>query len=778
MRILHILDHSLPLHSGYTFRTAAILREQRALGWETLQLTTPRHGPDGRDSEHAGGWRFHRTAMQRNAVSRLPGALYGQEMAATARRIDALVNTYRPDILHAHSPVLNILPALWVGRRRRIPVVYEVRALWEDAAVDHGTTSERSVRYRASRALESFALRRADHVTTICEGLRTEIRERGIAAESVTVIPNAVDTEEFRFGRRRDEALHGQLGLDGCTVIGFAGSFYAYEGLDLLIDATAERGHAPCRISGCCWSAAVRRKQALKSLARTRGIADKVIFTGRVPHDEVQRYYDLIDVLAYPRRRMRLTEIVTPLKPLEAMAQGRMLVASDVGGHTELIQDGRTGFLFAAGDVRALATAIESMLDRRAQWPVIREQAQDVCRDRTHVVAQRRTLLRSLCRVARGTCRRSGPSAARTLTVCGIYGILRTRRHLRVGGDRCDRWGGSPSTGVLTTKAAMCTARWRWACGGCRSSTSAAAISRCRTRTRRCGWLPTARSTTTAALRTTLEAQGHRFQTGSDCETILHLYEQHGDAFVEHLNGMFAFALWDVRRRRLLVGTRPARHQAGLPVERRQAPGVRERGQGDPRAAGRRSRSSTATRSRRTSVWATCRRRKSIFRGVRKLPPATLLVAEAEGGRGAMLLAHPVGCRRASLRGRVGGARARRLEESVRMQMVSDVPIGAFLSGGIDSSAVVAFMAAHSDRPVKTYAIGFGGGAAEDVLQRAALCAAGRATVRHRSPRDRRAARRRVAVADAALAHGRADRRHGVHHDLPGVGSSRDATSR
>jgi PEP-CTERM/exosortase A-associated glycosyltransferase len=374
MRILHVLDHSLPLHSGYTFRTAAILREQRALGWETLQLTTPRQGPGTGDSEDVGGWRFHRTAVQRNGVSRLPGARYGQEMAATARRIEELIDAYRPDILHAHSPVLNILPALWVGRRRRVPVVYEVRALWEDAAVDHGTTSERSVRYRTSRALESFALRRADHVTTICEGLRAEISGRGIAPEGVTVVPNAVDTEAFRFGGARDEALQARLGLVGCTVIGFAGSFYAYEGLDLLIEATADvvtrRADLRLLLVG-----GGPQEQALKSLAHARGIADKVIFTGRVPHDDVQHYYDLIDVLAYPRRRMRLTEIVTPLKPLEAMAQGRMLVASDVGGHKELIQDGRTGFLFAAGDVDALATAIEAMLDRRAQWPAIRERA-------------------------------------------------------------------------------------------------------------------------------------------------------------------------------------------------------------------------------------------------------------------------------------------------------------------------------------------------------------------------------------------------------------------
>jgi hypothetical protein len=393
MRILHILDHSLPLHSGYAFRTAAILREQRALGWETLQLTTPRQKNADSSVEDAGGLRFHRTVARRNAFSAVPGAVYVQEMTATARRIAELSYSFRPDVLHAHSPVLNALPALRAGHRCRIPVVYEVRALWEDAAVDHGWTREGSLRYAASRALESFALRHADHVTTICEGLRDEIVARGIPAERITVIPNAVDIDEFRSGTEPDAELRTRLGLDGATVIGFAGSFYAYEGLDLLIEAAALLTPRVPALKLLLVGGGFQ-EQALRSLASERGIADRVIFTGRVAHDEVQRYYDLIDVLAYPRHRMRLTDIVTPLKPLEAMAQGRMLVASDVGGHRELVQDGETGFLFAAGDASALARAIESVLARRAEWPRLSTQAR-------RFVENERTWRRSVGRYAR-----------------------------------------------------------------------------------------------------------------------------------------------------------------------------------------------------------------------------------------------------------------------------------------------------------------------------------------------------------------------------------------
>jgi PEP-CTERM/exosortase A-associated glycosyltransferase len=277
----------------------------------------------------------------------------------------------RPQILHAHSPVLNAIPALRVGRRLGIPVVYEVRAFWEDAAVDHRTTTEGSLRYRLTQRLETHALRRADHVFTICEGLRSDIAGRGIAADKITVIPNAVDIGSFEPGSTPDDALKSRLGLAGADVVGFIGSFYAYEGLDLLLDALPamlqQRPTVRLLLVG-----GGPQDAALKAQAQRLGIADKVVFTGRVPHSEVQRYYDLVDVLAYPRHSMRLTELVTPLKPLEAMAQGRLLVASDVGGHKELIRHGETGWLFKAGSTEALVGAIDELLARREQWPVLR----------------------------------------------------------------------------------------------------------------------------------------------------------------------------------------------------------------------------------------------------------------------------------------------------------------------------------------------------------------------------------------------------------------------
>jgi glycogen(starch) synthase len=371
LRILHVLDHSIPLHSGYAFRTVAILREQRARGWTTVQLTTPKQGPSAAREERVDGWTFHRTPLSAAlARSRTPWAL-ARQMTATARRIAELIESQAPHVVHAHSPVLAALPALWVARRSAIPMVYEVRALWEDAATDHGTTREGSPRYLASRWLETFAVRSADHVTTISEGLRCEIASRGVAPERITVIPNGVDVERFRLGEAADPGLRRSLGLEGRSVLGFAGSFYGYEGLDMLLDATARLLASDATVAVLLLGGGPQ-EEALKARAAALGLGSRVVFAGRVPHDDVARYYDLIDVLVYPRRSMRLTELVTPLKPLEAMAQGRIVIASDVGGHRELIRDGETGYLFRPGNVEALVEAIRRAFAHRGDWQRMR----------------------------------------------------------------------------------------------------------------------------------------------------------------------------------------------------------------------------------------------------------------------------------------------------------------------------------------------------------------------------------------------------------------------
>jgi PEP-CTERM/exosortase A-associated glycosyltransferase len=373
MRVIHVLDHSIPTQSGYAIRTQAILKEQRALGWETFHLTSPKQGPAAATEEHVDGWHFYRTPPPGGILEGVPVLSEIELMGEIAHRIERVVKRIRPHVLHAHSPVLNAISALRVGRRLGIPVVYEVRALWEDTAEGHGTR-EGGLRYGLRRGTETWALRRADAITTICEGLRGDIVARGIPAEKVTVVPNAVDIEAFSAGGTPEPVLKQQLGLDDAPVLGFIGSFHAYEGLAVLLRALrqllarGERVRALLVGSGC-------QEAELKRLSAELGIEDQVVFAGRVPHGEVQRYYNLIDVLVYPRLSMRLTELVTPLKPLEAMAQGRLVMASDVGGHRELIRSGETGTLFKPGDPEALAATVLALLREPARWPALKAAA-------------------------------------------------------------------------------------------------------------------------------------------------------------------------------------------------------------------------------------------------------------------------------------------------------------------------------------------------------------------------------------------------------------------
>lgn len=371
MRILHVLDHGLPLQSGYAFRTRAILKAQAGMGWQAEAVTGPRQKTSAVGIEDVDGLRFHRTPALAPGLIVL-GEL--AEIAAFARRIDAAVEAFRPDVLHAHSPVLGALAALRVARRHRLPLVYEIRAFWEDAAVGNGTGREGSLRYRATRALESWACRRADAVAVICEGLRRDLIARGIDPAKVIVSPNGVDLALFGTPAPRDDALAADLGLAAAEVIGFIGSFYGYEGLDDLIAAMpaliARRPATHLLLVGGGPMEAALRAQAVAS-----PVADRIRFIGRVPHGEVDRYYGLVDVLAYPRKAMRLTELVTPLKPLEAMAQRCLVAASNVGGHRELIRDGDTGTLFAPDSPPAIADALAALLADRSGWNARRTRA-------------------------------------------------------------------------------------------------------------------------------------------------------------------------------------------------------------------------------------------------------------------------------------------------------------------------------------------------------------------------------------------------------------------
>ena len=362
MKILHILDHSLPLHSGYTFRSQNLFMAQKNMGYCPVVLTSPKHEESLKRiaplEETINNIKYYRTGHLSPVSLPVISELY--LMHRLYKRILNVASMEKPDILHAHSPILNAIPAIRAAHKLNIPVIYEIRAFWEDAAVDHGTYLENSWKYKLTKHIETQVCKSVDHICILCNGLKKDLIQRGLPENKITPVFNGINPEELQ-QTPPDNEYRQDWNLEDKTVIGFIGSFYRYEGLDLLIKAFA-------KIAGNHNNAVLllvgggEMKQELSATAEKLGIKDRVVMPGRVPHERIAGVYSLIDILAYPRYSMRLTELVTPLKPLEAMAMGKAFVASDVGGHKELIEDGKTGLLFQPGDADALSDCLGRIL--------------------------------------------------------------------------------------------------------------------------------------------------------------------------------------------------------------------------------------------------------------------------------------------------------------------------------------------------------------------------------------------------------------------------------
>ena len=284
-------------------------------------------------------------------------------MVVLFRRLVQILGKEKPDIIHAHSPVLNYIPAWLAGKFFGSPVVYEIRASWEDAGVDHTTYRKNSLKYRLVRALETWACNRVEQVAVLCDGIRRDMASRGVDFHKMTPVFNGIHPDNLK-PSPPDIDLMDQLNLSGRRVIGFIGSFYRYEGLDLLIEAFSRlASDNPDFVLLLIGSGEVELQ--LREQVSQLNLDNRVLMPGRIPHHRIRSAYALMDVMVYPRHSIRLTELVTPLKPLEAMAMGKAVIASDIGGHRELVTHNETGILFPAGDATALSRAIASVLGNR-----------------------------------------------------------------------------------------------------------------------------------------------------------------------------------------------------------------------------------------------------------------------------------------------------------------------------------------------------------------------------------------------------------------------------
>lgn len=384
MRVLHVLDHSLPYFSGYSFRSDYIIRTQQRLGLQPVVVTSPKHEDFTEAKESRDGIDYYRLKWPSFYVLPKPHTVPLLKQAACvaelAKQITKLAAELKVDLLHAHSPSLNGLAASRAARQLGLPCVYEVRYYEEDAAVDRKKLSFNSPLYRLSRRLEWEALKRADRVVTICEALKDDLIARGVPASKLFQAPNGVDTNVFT-PREPDAELIAKYSLRGKTVIGFIGSLYLFEGLEFLVDAVLQllnqRRDVKLLLAG---------EGEVEASLRSRIPSDKqeqIIFAGKVPHPQVKAYYSVMDVLVYPRVRSRLTELTTPLKPLEAMAQQRVVVGSNIGGLRELIRDGETGCLVEPENVAALTQCLTTLVNDANKRQTLAQQAREfVVRER------------------------------------------------------------------------------------------------------------------------------------------------------------------------------------------------------------------------------------------------------------------------------------------------------------------------------------------------------------------------------------------------------------
>jgi len=381
-KILHILDHSWPILSGYSVRSRGLICAQQRLGHQILVLTSPLQQVDRPESvdvivDDVQYFRSPATGRIARAAlcGRWPILREWYTVRLLQKRIVQLIETHDIDIIYAHSPALCGLAALHAARAKGLPFIYEVRAFWEDAAVDQRRTTKSSLRYRAMRALETYVARRANAIAAIAEPMLKDLASRNISNTKMFCIPNGVDAQRFS-PIPRDRALAARLGLSDAPVIGFFGSLYRYEGITWLMQAVAQ-----LRSRGISLQVLVvgrgEEEQAIRAAIRNQTLSDVVKLIDHVPHDQINRYYSVADIMVFPRLSIRLTELVTPLKPLEAMALGKPVLASNVGGHRELVQHDLNGLLFRAEDYRDFG--VQAM--RLIADPALRERLGNCARE-------------------------------------------------------------------------------------------------------------------------------------------------------------------------------------------------------------------------------------------------------------------------------------------------------------------------------------------------------------------------------------------------------------
>ncbi|MDY6965100.1 MAG: glycosyltransferase family 4 protein [Halobacteriota archaeon] len=369
MKILHILAQSYPYLSGYSVRSHYILLTEQRSGEDVVAITYPDRFLSYNSEDTIEGITYYHVNIRDFILSALPIIKTIYSMQHFINKSKEILKTAKPDIIHSHSPWRVGLAGYFLSKVYGLPFIYEVRGLWEETDLalnkDRGMIKDYYSRLNAyiSRSIDNFIFKRADAIIAISHNLKKDIINRGLKIddEKIFIVPNGVDTSLFSPIEKDIEILN-DLQIKNEVVIGYISSIRKIEGIEFLIKAVKILNQKNIKVV-IVGEGGERKK--LELLVKRLNLEDRVIFVGKIPHERIRQYYSIIDIFVVPRTKDYVCRVVTPLKPLEAMAMGRCLLISDVEGLTELVNDEETGLIFESENIEDLADKLAYLISNK-----------------------------------------------------------------------------------------------------------------------------------------------------------------------------------------------------------------------------------------------------------------------------------------------------------------------------------------------------------------------------------------------------------------------------